>query len=62
MGIVRRAIKIFDTKKLLTTCFRAYLLSRLDFCAPALGSAAKSYLKLLDGVVRRAEVLRDASL
>ena len=62
MGIVGRAIKIFDTKEILTTCFRAYVLSRLEYCAPAWGSAAESHLKLLDGVVRRAEALCGASL
>ena len=61
MGIVRRAIKIFDTKEVLTTCFRAYVLSRLEYCAPAWGSAAESHLKLLDGVVRRAEALCGAT-
>ena len=62
MGIVRRATKIFGTSEVLTTCFRAYVLSRFEYCAPARGSAAESYLKLLDGVVRRAEALCGAGL
>ena len=57
MRIVRRASKIFGTNEVITTCFRAYVLSRLEYCAPARGSAAKSYFKLLDWVVRGAEVL-----
>ena len=61
-GIVRRATKILVTKEVLKTCFRAYVLSRLEYCAPTWCSAAKTHLKLLDRVVRRAEALCRAGL
>ena len=57
MGIVRRASKIFGTLDVLTTCFRSYVLSRLEYCAPAWSSSAETHLNLLDGIVRRAERL-----
>ena len=57
MGIVRRACKIFDTPDVIATCFRSYFLSQLDYCAPAWCSFAKAHLRLLDGVIGRAERL-----
>ena len=57
MGIVRRASKIFGTQEVLTTCFRSYCLSRLEYCAPCWWSSAEMHLGLLDGVVRRGERL-----
>ena len=62
MGIVRRPTKIFDTSEVLATYFRAYVLSRLEYCDLGCGSADESYLKLIDGVVRRAEALCGESL
>ena len=57
MGIVRRASKIFGTTNVLTTCFRSYVLSRLEYCAPSWCSSAESHLGLLDRVVSRAQGL-----
>ena len=55
--IVRCASKIFGTSEVLSTCFRAYVLSRLEYYASDCGLSAKSYLKQLEGVVRRTENL-----
>ena len=62
MRIVRGATKIFGTSEILTTCFRAYVLSRLKYCTPAWRQGAESYLKLVNKVVRRDEALWGAGL
>ena len=57
MGIVRRASRIFGSQDVLTTCFRSYVLSRLEYCAPSWWSSADTHLLLLEGIVSRAERL-----
>jgi hypothetical protein len=60
-GIIRKAFKIFQSLDVLNTCFRSYVLSRLECCAPVWGSATSCHLRLLDEVVHRAAVLCRAS-
>ena len=55
LGIVHRAGKLFDYPRVLKSCFNAYILSSLEYCAPVLVSSAESNLGLLDSVVRIAE-------
>ena len=57
MGIVRRASKVFGTEDVITTCFRSYCLSRLEYCSSSWWSAAATHLGLLDRIVRRGERL-----
>jgi hypothetical protein len=57
LGIMRKAGKIFQNPDVLETCFRSYVLSRLEYCAPVWGSTVSCHLRLLDGVVHKAAVL-----
>ena len=57
MGVVRRAIKLFDCPRVLKSCFNACVLSNLDYCVSMCMSSAKSQLDLLDSIVRSAERL-----
>ena len=40
LGVVRRAGKLFDCPSALKSCFNAYVLSNLEYCAPARMSSA----------------------
>ena len=42
---------------MLKSCFNAYVLSRLEYCAPVWMSSAESHLGLLDIIVRNADSL-----
>jgi len=56
-GIMRRANTILGNVDVVRACFRSYLLSRLEYCAPVWILAASEHLRLLDTVVRREEAL-----
>ena len=56
-GMVRRGSKIFGTNGNITTCFSTYVLSWLMYYAPAWCSSGEAHIRLLDGVVGRAERL-----
>ena len=47
---------------MLKSCFNAYVLSNLDYCAPVWVSSAESRLGLLDSVARSAERLCEGEL
>ena len=57
LGVVRRAGKLFDCLRVLKSCFNAYVLSSLEYCAPLCISSAESSLGLLDRIVRSVERL-----
>ena len=56
LGPVGRAGKLFDCPRVLNSYFNAYVLSRLEYCAPVWMSSAGSHLGLLDSIVRSAEM------
>ena len=58
--VVRRVGKSFECLQVLKSC--AYVLSNLEYCAPAWMSSGQSYLSLLDSVVRSAERLFEGKL
>lgn len=62
LGIMRRAAKIFDSTDVLVSCFRSFVLSRLEYCAPVWNSATNVHLNLIDRVVRRADEMCDGVL
>ena len=47
---------------MLKSCFNAYVLSSLEYCAPVVMSSAESHLDFLDSIVRRAERLCQSEL
>ena len=48
-----RAGKLFNCPRALKSCFNAYVLSSLKYCAPVWMSLMESHLGLLDSNVRR---------
>ena len=61
LGAVRRAGKV-DCLLVLKSCFNAYVLSNLEYCALVQISSTESHLTLLDSVVRSAETLYEDGL
>ena len=62
LGIVLRAGKLFDCPRVLKSCFNAYALSSLEYCAPLWMSSAESNLGLLDSTVCSAKKLCEGEL
>ena len=54
--------KLFDCPRVIKSCFNAYVLPSLKYCAPVLISSAESHLGLQDGAVRSAELLREGEI
>ena len=59
---VMRAGKLYDYQRVLKSCFNAYILSSLKYCAPVWISLAESHLGLLDSIVRSVERLCESEL
>ena len=57
LDAMHRARKLSDCPRVLKSCFGAYVLSSLEYCAPVSMSSAESHLGLLESVVRRVERL-----
>ena len=57
LGIMRRVWRVFGDQRLLIRCFRCFVLPILEYGSPVWGSAASSYLKILDRVVRSARFI-----
>ena len=55
LGVVRRAGKLLDCPRVLKSCFNAYVLFSLEYCAPVWMSSVESHLGLLDSIVCSAE-------
>ena len=62
LGVARRAEKLFDCPRVLKSCFNVYVLSSLEYCAPAWMPLAESHLGLLDSIFRREERLCEGEL
>ena len=62
LGFRRRAGKLFDCPHVLKSCFNAYILLNLEYCASMCMSLAESHYGLLDSIVRRAEMLGNGEL
>ena len=54
---MRRARKLFNCLNVLKSCFNAYVLLSLEYCAPLWMSSVKDHLSLLDSIVRSGESL-----
>ena len=54
--------KLFECSRVLSSCFNAYVLSTLKYCAPMCISSAESRLSLVDRAIRSAEMLCEAEL
>ena len=54
LGVVRQAEKLFDCPHVPKSCFNAYVLFTLEYCAIVWMSSAESHLGLLDSIVRGA--------
>ena len=54
-AVVQWTGKLFDCPRMRKTCFIAYVLFDLEYCATVWISSAESHLSLLDSVVRSAE-------
>ena len=62
LSVVRRGGELFDCLRVLKSCFKAYALSNLEYCAPVWMSSAESHLSLLDSVILRAKRLCEGEL
>ena len=62
LGVVYRTGKLFDCMRVLKSCFNAYVLPNLEYCAPVWKLSAESHLSFLDSVVRNAEELCEGEL
>ena len=54
---VRRVGNLFVCPRVLKSCFNAYILPNLEYCAPVWMPSLESYLSLVDRVVRSVERL-----
>ena len=57
LEVVRRARKSFNFSCVLKSCYGAYVLFSLEYCAPVWISSADSHLSALDSIVRSSERL-----
>ena len=62
LGVGRPSRKVFDCPRVLKSCFNAYVLSSLDYCAPVWMSAAEYDLSLLENTFRSADRLCEGEL
>ena len=52
---IRINIKLLDSSRVLKSCFNAYVLSSLEYCAFVWMSSVESHLRLLDSIVRSSQ-------
>ena len=57
LGIMRKALRLFNDQSLVARCFWSFLLPVLEYCSQVWMSAAECHLRLLDRVVRKAIAL-----
>ena len=57
IGIMRRGLKIFDSVEVVYHCFNSFMLPVLEYASVVWGSAAHTYLALLDRIVNRCPYL-----
>ena len=60
--IVRRLRKLFNCPRVLKSCYNAYVLSSLEYCAPMRMFSVESHLGLLVSSILRAERLCEGEL
>ena len=62
LGVMRRAGSLFYCPRVTKSCFNAYFLSSLEYCAPVRTSSVESQLGSLDSIVPRAERLCESEI